>query len=197
MDVLNRDRSPVCGHQVAPTSATNQANTTSTTTTNNNNSTTSSTTTRNNQLLESSIQRNLTNFSLITHGFGTPAIMTALNVVRAYLSESMKIIDRQQPSIVGLTSTHSANHHHNHHHHHQQHQQQSQHHHHHHHSSHHHNQNTTHLQHANHLSHQQLFTNGPLSDNTSTNTTSNLHNHLHNQTYHHSASLVEPKKEII
>lgn len=119
MDVLNRDRSPVCGqHMLLANSnsssanstnnsvqAANSAQATSTSAGNANNSSSSTLThqhsgaanasLRNHQILESSVQRNLTNFSLITHGFGTPAIMAALNVVRAYLNESMKIIDRQ------------------------------------------------------------------------------------------------------
>ena len=38
--------------------------------------------TRPHQILDPSIQRNLTHFSLITHGFGSPAIVAALTAVQ-------------------------------------------------------------------------------------------------------------------
>ena len=46
-------------------------------------------------LLDPSIQRNLTQFSLITHGFGGPAIGAALTSFQIYLNESMKYLDNQ------------------------------------------------------------------------------------------------------
>lgn len=200
MDILNRDRSPVCGQHGVSAGANNPA-TATTTTTNSRDSNGSHTNTTpntnqrnsNNQphILESSVQRNLTNFSLITHGFGTPAIMAALNVVRAYLNESMKIIDRQHPAI-GNASAHTISLHQlqQQHHHQQQHHQQQQL------LPHHLHQHHQQLQH-NHLGHQQQHSNGSLADSGgNNNTASSLHNHHHNQTYHHSA-LIEPKKEII
>ena len=41
--------------------------------------------TRPQQILDSSIQRPLTHFSLITHGFGSPAIVAALTAVQVGL----------------------------------------------------------------------------------------------------------------
>lgn len=51
--------------------------------------------TRPQQILESNIQRNLTHFSLITHGFGSPAIVAALTSVQNFLNESLKYLDKQ------------------------------------------------------------------------------------------------------
>ena len=41
--------------------------------------------TRPHQILDPSIQRNLTHFSLITHGFGSPAIVASLTAVQVSL----------------------------------------------------------------------------------------------------------------
>ena len=41
--------------------------------------------TRPHQILDPSIQRNLTHFSLITHGFGSPAIVAALTAIQVSL----------------------------------------------------------------------------------------------------------------
>jgi transcription factor AP-2 len=38
--------------------------------------------TRPHQILDPSIQRNLTHFSMITHGFGSPAIVAALTAIQ-------------------------------------------------------------------------------------------------------------------
>ena len=46
-------------------------------------------------ILEPSIQRNLTHFSLITHGFGSPAIVAALTSVQNFLNESIKYLEKQ------------------------------------------------------------------------------------------------------
>ena len=46
-------------------------------------------------LLDPSIQRHLTHFSLVTHGFGTPAIISALQAMNAWLGEMAKLIDEQ------------------------------------------------------------------------------------------------------
>ncbi|XP_014279040.1 transcription factor AP-2-beta isoform X2 [Halyomorpha halys] len=54
--------------------------------------------TRPQQILEPSIQRSLTHFSLISHGFGTPAIVAVLTAVQNYLSESLKQLDKAYPS---------------------------------------------------------------------------------------------------
>ena len=53
--------------------------------------------TRPQQLLEPGIQRHLTHFSLITHGFGSPAIVAALTAIQNYLNESLKILDKCYP----------------------------------------------------------------------------------------------------
>ena len=49
-------------------------------------------------LLDASIQRHLTHFSLISHGFGSPAIVAALTAFQNYLSESLKTLDKSFPS---------------------------------------------------------------------------------------------------
>ena len=41
--------------------------------------------TRPQPLLEPSVQRHLTHFSLITHGFGSPAIVAALSAIQVSL----------------------------------------------------------------------------------------------------------------
>ena len=45
-------------------------------------------------ILEPEIQSHLTHFSLITHGFGSPAIVGALTAVQNYLNESLKHLDK-------------------------------------------------------------------------------------------------------
>jgi len=41
-----------------------------------------------------SFQRHMTHFSLITHGFGSPAIVAAISAVQNYLSELVKCVDK-------------------------------------------------------------------------------------------------------
>ena len=71
-------------------------------------------------ILDESIQRHLTHFSLITHGFGSPAIVAALTAIQVsqyhnqessqyhyfclqnYLNESLKCLDKNLPNS-GLT----------------------------------------------------------------------------------------------
>ena len=53
--------------------------------------------TRPQQILEPGIQRHLTHFSLITHGFGSPAIVAALTAIQNYLSESLKLLEKCHP----------------------------------------------------------------------------------------------------
>lgn len=53
-------------------------------------------------ILDESIQRHLTHFSLITHGFGSPAIVAALTAIQNYLNESLKCLDKNLPNS-GLT----------------------------------------------------------------------------------------------
>lgn len=49
-------------------------------------------------LLDPSIQRHLTHFSLISHGFGSPAIVAALTAIQNFLSESLKHLDKVYPN---------------------------------------------------------------------------------------------------
>jgi transcription factor AP-2 len=64
VDLLNQDRSPLCNSN------------------------------RPQQLLDPSIQRHLTHFSLVTHGFGSPAIVSAMQAVNSWLTEMLKYMDR-------------------------------------------------------------------------------------------------------
>ncbi|CAG9813718.1 unnamed protein product [Phaedon cochleariae] len=52
-------------------------------------------------LLDPSIQRHLTHFSLISHGFGSPAIVAALTAIQNFLSESLKHLDKVFPGQQG------------------------------------------------------------------------------------------------
>jgi hypothetical protein len=45
-------------------------------------------------ILDVSIQRHLTHFSLVTHGFGTPAIIGAMSALQNYLTEMSKTCDK-------------------------------------------------------------------------------------------------------
>jgi transcription factor AP-2, invertebrate len=64
--------------------------------------------TRPQTILEPNIQRNLTHFSLITHGFGSPAIVAALTSVQNFLTESLKYLEKQL-SNYQTTGSHVAN----------------------------------------------------------------------------------------
>ncbi|CAN9504215.1 unnamed protein product [Ophioblennius macclurei] len=44
--------------------------------------------------LEPGVQGSLTHFSLLTHGFGTPAICAALSAFQSYLIEAIKMLDK-------------------------------------------------------------------------------------------------------
>lgn len=48
-----------------------------------------------NPILPQNIQRHLTHFSLITHGFGSHAIVSALSAAQNYINESIKYLDKQ------------------------------------------------------------------------------------------------------
>lgn len=54
--------------------------------------------TRPQPILDPSIQRHLTHFSLITHGFGAPAVVASLTAVQNYLNEMVKYMDKTYPS---------------------------------------------------------------------------------------------------
>ncbi|CAF0906218.1 unnamed protein product, partial [Rotaria sordida] len=45
-------------------------------------------------VLDLSVQRHLTHFSLVTHGFGTPAIVGAMSALQNYLTEMNKTFDK-------------------------------------------------------------------------------------------------------
>ena len=57
-------------------------------------------------ILDPMIQRHLTNFSMVTHGFGSPAIVAALTAIQNYMNESIKYLDKIYPSS-GLGDIHS------------------------------------------------------------------------------------------
>ena len=64
--------------------------------------------TRPQPILDPAIQRHLTHFSMITHGFGSPAIVASLTAIQNYLNESLKLMDKSYtPSSLGLHSTNS------------------------------------------------------------------------------------------
>lgn len=54
--------------------------------------------TRPQHILDPSIQRHLTHFSLISHGFGSPAIVAALTAIQNFLNESLKYLDKMYPT---------------------------------------------------------------------------------------------------
>ncbi|XP_035218440.1 transcription factor AP-2-epsilon-like isoform X3 [Stegodyphus dumicola] len=62
--------------------------------------------TRPQNILEPNIQRHLTHFSLITHGFGSPAIVAALTAVQNFMNESLKYLEKQLNSYQTSGGTH-------------------------------------------------------------------------------------------
>ncbi|KRX82550.1 Transcription factor AP-2-delta, partial [Trichinella sp. T6] len=56
-------------------------------------------------ILEPNIQRHLTHFSLLTHGFGSPAICSALSAVLSYIGESLKYLERHSSSTQSASSS--------------------------------------------------------------------------------------------
>ena len=60
--------------------------------------------TRPQPMLEPGIQRHLSHFSSITHGFGSPAIVAALGAVQNYVKESLRYMDKLYPSLHSATS---------------------------------------------------------------------------------------------
>ncbi|OXU29917.1 hypothetical protein TSAR_012108, partial [Trichomalopsis sarcophagae] len=62
--------------------------------------------TRPQHILDPSIQRHLTHFSLISHGFGSPAIVAALTAIQKFLSESLNHLEKMYPGNgSGVTSS--------------------------------------------------------------------------------------------
>ena len=60
--------------------------------------------TRPQPILDPSIQRHLTHFSMITHGFGSPAIVASLTSIQNYLNESIKYLDKSYPATSSASS---------------------------------------------------------------------------------------------
>ena len=54
--------------------------------------------TRPQMILDPSIQRHLTHFSLITHGFGSPALVAAMTALQNYFTEMLKYVEKNYPS---------------------------------------------------------------------------------------------------
>ena len=54
--------------------------------------------TRPQPILDPNIQRHLTHFSQITHGFGSPAIVAAISAIQNYTNESIKCLEQLCPS---------------------------------------------------------------------------------------------------
>jgi len=52
-------------------------------------------------ILEPSIQRHLTNFALLTHGFGSPAVVAGLTATQNYLTEMLKVVDKKCQTMPG------------------------------------------------------------------------------------------------
>lgn len=50
--------------------------------------------TRPQTILDPSIQRHLTHFSLMSHGFGSPTVVASLTSFQNYLNEMLKILDK-------------------------------------------------------------------------------------------------------
>jgi len=59
-------------------------------------------------ILEPSMQRHLTHFSLITHGFGSPAIVAVLNSFQNYLTEQLKYYEKSFSSNSSSSSSNSS-----------------------------------------------------------------------------------------
>ncbi|XP_015600382.1 transcription factor AP-2-epsilon isoform X2 [Cephus cinctus] len=66
--------------------------------------------TRPHHILDPNIQRHLTHFSLISHGFGSPAIVAALTAIQKFLSESLNHLEKIYPGNgSGVTSSQQSN----------------------------------------------------------------------------------------
>ncbi|XP_023290449.1 transcription factor AP-2-epsilon isoform X2 [Orussus abietinus] len=66
--------------------------------------------TRPQYILDPNIQKHLTHFSLISHGFGSPALVGALTAVQKFLSESLNHLEKMYPGNgSGVTSSQQSN----------------------------------------------------------------------------------------
>jgi len=90
VELLKQDRSPVNIDQQASSSS-------GTTNRHTQNSNVNVVT---NSILDPSVQRSLTTFSLLTHGFGAPALTASLDVFQNYLSEMQKHYEKNYPMLI-------------------------------------------------------------------------------------------------
>lgn len=90
-DLLKQDRSPVNLAPTHPSRSTSQQDPYS----------------NNSMPLDPSVQRPLTIFSLVTHGFGAPALAAAADVFQMYLSEMLKYYEKNYPMFIATTSSKS------------------------------------------------------------------------------------------
>ena len=98
-DVLKQDRSPVNVASSSNGSTSNSRHTSSSSLLSHHRLSTIPTT------LDSSVQHSLSRFSLITHGFGTPAISAAVDVFQTFLGEMLKNYEKNYPMFIATTST--------------------------------------------------------------------------------------------
>ena len=59
-------------------------------------------------ILDPSIQRHLTHFSMITHGFGSPAIVAALTAIQVFMFNYLIPSERKFLSIISKPSSKSS-----------------------------------------------------------------------------------------
>ncbi|KAK0425656.1 hypothetical protein QR680_009303 [Steinernema hermaphroditum] len=55
-------------------------------------------------ILDTDVQKKMTHFSLLTHGFGNPAVGAVLECVQTILSEALRFIDQNYPHIAGVVT---------------------------------------------------------------------------------------------
>jgi len=58
--------------------------------------------------LDPHVQEALTHFSLMTHGFGAPALTAAVDIFQQYLTEMLKFYEKNYPMFIATTSTSSS-----------------------------------------------------------------------------------------
>jgi hypothetical protein len=58
--------------------------------------------------LDPHVQESLTHFSLISHGFGAPALTAAVDIFQQYLTEMLKYYEKNYPMFIATTSTSSS-----------------------------------------------------------------------------------------
>ncbi|TKR93931.1 hypothetical protein L596_008294 [Steinernema carpocapsae] len=55
-------------------------------------------------ILDTEVQKKMTHFSLLTHGFGNPAVTAVLECVQTVLTEAIRFIDQNYPHIAGASA---------------------------------------------------------------------------------------------